>query len=118
MTSQGPALAPLGAQTKLSLGKAEPAETDGRAILSVKVHETGLVHPIESDRGTEVRYGTVAWASCGMAEEDFYAEGPEEAEAMLREHSEECQWDNAHSLSVQEDYYLVSPDGSVRLHIV
>lgn len=118
MTSQGPALSPLGAKNKLGLDKAEPAETEGRTILSVRIHETGRVLPIESEFGTEVRYGPVAWASCGMAEEDFYAEGRDEARAMLEEHAETCRWDNAHSLSVQEDYYLVRPDGSVVLHVV
>lgn len=117
-TSHGPALAPLGAKAKLDLDKAEPAETDGRTVLSILVHETGLIHPIESSSGTEVRYGEIAWASCGMAEEDFYAEDPEEARAMLLEHAETCSWDNAHSTITQKTYYLAYPDGSVTLHII
>jgi hypothetical protein len=109
MTSQGPALSPLGAKNKLGLGNAKPAESDGQKILAVEVHKTGLVHPVESEHGTEVRHGSVAWASCGMAEMDFYAEGREQAKAMLEEHADGCQWDNAHSVSVQGDCYLVRP---------
>jgi len=33
MTSQSPALSPLGAKNKLGLGNAKPAESDGRTIL-------------------------------------------------------------------------------------